>query len=167
MRMVNLCSVIACLAAGISYGDESDEQLLLAIDAATVDIEPRPAESRIINLPGIEFSMHIRPRCDDDMQTESVSISIADTRVNFGPEVLLDQDTVDASIRIPGKQIAPLAIENFCIAGDNENATTHLRVHDVLSAQVSLKCIADDRQLISYQTTALDVLLSCKSPDVD
>ena len=167
MRIVILYSLIACLAPGHTYGDESESQLLVTLDAATIVVQPRPSNSRLINLPGIEFAMHVKTQCNEGMQAESVSVSVADTRVNFGPEVLNEQDKLEASIRIPGKQIAPLAVDSFCVAEEGETVNARLRVNDVLSAQVSLKCAAEDQHSIFYQTAALDVVLSCESPDGD
>ena len=167
MRILIFCSIVACLAPGHTYGDESEGQLLVTLDAATIVIQPRPSDSGPINLPGIEFAMHVETRCSDDMQAESVSVSVADTRVNFGPDELLEQDKIEASIRIPGKQIAPLAIDSFCVAEEGETVNARLRVHDVLTAQVSLKCAAEDQQSIFYQTAVLDLVLTCESPDGD
>jgi len=155
------------LSAGNLRAEDVDSHLLFDFAAAHVEITPRPPGRRLIRLPGITFTLRVEPRCAAGLGAESVSISVADTRLNLGREALLNPAPGEAAVvtrkmRIPRSQIGPVAIEDFCIAGDESNATAALRVHDALSAQLSLRCADASRQSIVYQTVALEITLSCK-----
>jgi hypothetical protein len=167
MRFVLTCSALVCLMTGNAFGDDSDDQLQVQTETASVDIGPRPPGLRLLKLPGMEFTLRINAHCNDDLIAESVSISVADTRVNLGPDALADLEIIEKTIRIPSKQIAPLAIENFCVADDKVGEAMRLEVRDALSAQLSLTCVGENRRSISYQTVALTVALTCKQPDGD
>ena len=165
MRIVFICGAIIGLSASSSFGDDLAGQLVLESDAAVIEIPPQAPGLRLIHLPEISFAMQIEVRCGSDLLPESVSISVADTRVNLGSAELADQGIVQKTIRVPARQIAPLTIENFCIADDTTKVATPVQVRDALSAQVSLKCAAAGRQSMVYQTVALSVALTCRSPE--
>ncbi len=172
MRSIIICIAIMLLAAGTLGAEGAGSRLLFAFDAAVVEITPRPPGRHLIRLPGITFTMRMEPQCAAGLDAESVSISVADTRLNIGRELLVNpapgQDAVIANImRIPRRQIGPLAIENFCVTGEEGNADTLLHVRDALSAQLSLRCANESRQSIIYQTVALEITLSCQVPAGD
>ena len=167
MRSIIISIAIILLSAGNPRAEDADSHLLFDFDAALVEITPRPPGRTLIRLPSITFTLRVEPRCAAGLDAESVSISVADTRLNLGREALLNPAPGEAAVvarkmRIPRSQIGPVAIEDFCIAGEAPNATAPLRVHDALSAQLSLRCGDESRQSIVYQTVALEVTLSCK-----
>jgi hypothetical protein len=171
MRIVIFCGVIACLladnAVGDDFDDSVDDQLQVIVASAIVEIEPRPPGMRVLRLPTMEFMLRINADCANDLLAESVSISVADTRENLGAEALAEPGTIEKAIRIPRKQMGPLALENFCVADDFDNDATRIEVRDALSAQLSLKCVGESRQTIVYQTVALGVTLACMRPASD
>lgn len=165
MRIHFIFAVLGSAATVAAYGDEPAGQLRVASDSASVAIGPRPPGPRLVQLPDISFTMQIEARCNADLQAESVSISVADSRVSLRSGELTEQGTAETTIRVPKNQLGPLTIENFCIAGDAGGDATPLLFRDALSAQASLKCAAEGRQSIVYQTVALGVELSCELPD--
>ncbi|MGI9270969.1 MAG: hypothetical protein ACR2QT_04285 [Woeseiaceae bacterium] len=163
MRIVLFYSAIIGLSVGSSFGGELDGHLVLESSSAIVEIEPQPPGLRLIRLPEVSFAMQIEARCNADLLAESVLISVADTRVSLGSADFDDQGTAQTTIQIPKHQIAPLTIENFCIAGTAPSIATPVQVRDALSAQVSLKCAAEGRESIVYQTVGLNVALDCQT----
>lgn len=162
MRIVFVCGAILVLSASNSFSDEPGGRIVVESDPAVIEILPQPPGPRLIRLPEISFAMQIEARCNSDLLAESVSISIADTRVNLTYAELTDKGVAQKTIRVPAHQIAPLTIENFCIADAATNIATPMQVRDALSAQVSLKCAAAGRQSMLYQTVALGVTLACR-----
>lgn len=150
------------MSATAAHGDELAGQLRVESDSASVAILPQPPGPRLIQLPDITFTMQIEARCKAGLHAESISISVADSRVNLQSTELTEQGIAETTIRVPKNQLGPLMIENFCIAGDDTGAAAALQFRDTLSAHVSLKCAADDRQSIVYQAVALGVELSCQ-----
>jgi len=167
MRIVLLCSAMACLLAGNAIGDDVGDQLQVRVDSTIVEIRPRPPGMRLLRLPAMKFVLHIDVNCPNDLVAESVSISVADTRENLGSEALAEPGTIKKAIRIPAKQIGPLGLKNFCVIDDFERNATQLEVRDALSAQLSLKCGGESRQTVIYQTVALGVTLACLQPASD
>lgn len=163
MRIVLFCGALTCLLAGNAIGDD----LQVQVASAVIEIEPRPPGLRVLRLPAMEFRLRINADCANDLLAESVSISVADTRENLGAEALAEAGTIEKAIRIPRKQIGPLALENFCVADDIESDAMRLEVRDALSAQLSLKCVGENRQTIVYQTVSLGVTLACMRPASD
>lgn len=165
MRIPLFFAAISCVTTDAAFSDELAGQLRVASDFASVAIEPRPPGPRLIQLPDISFTMRIETRCNAQLQTESVSVSVADSRVSLGATELTEQGIAETTIRVPKNQLGPLTIENFCIAGDAPSEAAPLQFRDALSAQVSLTCAAEGRRSIIYQAVALGVELSCESPD--
>lgn len=167
MRPVIISLAIIVLAGSACYGEESEGQLIVEIAAAVVEIRPRPPGRHLIRIPGITLTMRFSAQCDDALQPDSLSVSVADTRVTIRKEELQNQDAVEKTIRIPRRQIGPVAIEDFCVAGEQEPGKTELRMPNALTAQLSLKCVNAERQSIIYQTKALELSLRCQSPAND
>jgi hypothetical protein len=99
------------------------------------------------------------------MHTESVSISVTDTRRTLGPDLFMDTGATEQRISIPQAQLAPLTIENFCLGDGATGDAPHLHVADVMSAQLSLRCGSENRQSIIYQAVPLAIALQCRLPD--
>ena len=167
MRGAFISIAIIALAVESSGEELSDNRLLVDINAASIKVSARPAGRPPIRLPGLEFTIRLEPLCSAGMVAESVSVSIADTRVHIGPQTLADQTVIETTIRIPRKQIGPLAIEDFCVAGDDSANNAVLQVRDALTAQLSLKCADDSRKSIIYKTEALATTLICETAAAD
>ena len=139
------------------------DRLFVHTEPAVASIAPHPGSRRLIRLPELEFPLRISARCGAGRAPESISISIADTRKTISGEDLPAAATLETSVRIAARQIAPIAVREFCVA---ESTTQHsLLVATALTAHVSLRCVKDDESTIVFRAKALDVFLDCETSD--
>ena len=111
MRGAFISIAIIVLAVDGSGEELSGDRLLVDINAASIEVSARPAGRQPIRLPDLEFEVRLEPRCAAGMNADSISVSVADTRIHIGRQTLAEQPVIEAKIRIPRKQIGPLAIE--------------------------------------------------------
>jgi len=163
MRSLTICTLAASLAAGAAPIALADGQLSVVASTPEVEIAPLPPGPRIIHLPDTTFTLTITALCSDGMHAESASISIADTSLTVGAELLADTATTEQSIRVPRNQLAPLSIDNFCVSDAAKEENRDLHITDALTAQLSLVCVDAARRSISYQAAPLGMTLRCKS----
>lgn len=161
MRYLTVIVFTAVLLSLTAFSDDADGQLDFEFDTAVAAIAPR-STSKPISLPTLTFALRAEARCPALLAPESVSISIADTRITIKPET---DGALEKSIRVAEKQLGPLAVEDFCLADNAADAGESLQVDDALSAQLSLRCVGEDRESISYQTAALSVTLQCETTE--
>jgi hypothetical protein len=163
--MRSLTFFLLIVATFVASPVKSDPGTRLSIDAqaALVVVKPLPEGRRLIRLPALEFAMTIEPQCATNMQAESISISIADTRKTLGAADIDGQSNVATSITIPRQQVAPLAIDGFCQAGENSSTESDLQVMDAFTAHISLRCTGEDTQTIVYVSQPLALSLRCEA----
>lgn len=161
MRGLFIYAALAVLISADSRGEDVDSQLLVEFDIPVARIALR-SSSRAIQLPSLTFTVRIEATCPAALEAKSVSISIADTRINAQPD---DTGLIEKTIRVSTKQLGPIAVDDFCIAGGGANSEQQLRLRDALSAQLSLYCSGDNRESMTYETVALEVALQCELPD--
>ena len=134
-------------------------------EPAAVEISPQATGRRLIRLPALEFSLTIEPQCESNMQVESISISVADTRARV-TIAEADEAIVATTLTLPRHQTAPLPVVDFCqIDADQNLDSRELLVRDAFTAHLSLRCSNDERQSIVYASQSLDLALHCKSTD--
>lgn len=132
--------------------------------AAVVSIEPISDDQRLIALPALQYALTIKPRCATDMRVDAISISIADTRRTYSGNEIGQQPLVEVSLTIPGQQIGPIAIQEFCRADQSgTDGRRILHIKDAFTAQLSLRCANDNARTIVYASQPLDVALECVS----
>ena len=167
-RLLVLILGVTCGAAGVAQADPAERATVLA-GPAVVEIKPQPPGRRLIRLPALEFPLTVRPSCIE-ADVASVSISVADTRHSLAAASFADATSFEILLRLPGRQIAPLAVDEFCIAGESQEAHGESKdVADVLTANVALRCTTETGSAISYESLSLDVRLLCadgRSDDV-
>lgn len=120
-----------------------------------------------MRLPTLSFEFTVDASCSDGKAPDSLSLSIADTRVTNS----LDSDTgsrLELTVSVPAAQIGPIAVNQFCAADNpdsvqDERAT--LRIPAVLSAQAALLCASESGNEMIYTSESLDVLLRCDRED--
>jgi len=142
------------------------DRLLVRAEPAVASIGLQPGGRRLIRLPELEFALHISAYCEAGRTPESISVSIADSTRTISGEDLGAGDlpasiSLDTSVRIAARQIAPLPIQGFCISEDQ--ASRSLLVTTALTAQFSLRCVKDDEHTIVFRARALDVVLNCET----
>lgn len=96
-----------------------------------------------------------------------MSLSVADTRKAFDGDQFGEDGLRSFGLRVPARQIAPMAVEEFCIAAPDPAQPTQLTVSGALSAHASLLCGDDTEQKMTYVTRPLDVVLECGSGDAE
>jgi hypothetical protein len=161
MRSLLFFAALAMLVGTDSRSEGADSELSVEFDAAVAKIALR-SSGRPIRLPSLTFAVRIKASCPTELEAKSISVSIADTRINVQPD---DTGVIEKSIRVPKKQLGPISVDNFCIAGDDVSSEQELQLRDALSAQLSLHCSGDNRDSITYETVALEVTLQCDVPE--
>ena len=157
--------LVAALALVTSAArSESAGLVSIEANAAIVALDPISNDRRLISLPSLQYVLTIKPQCATNMRAEAISVSVADTRKTYGGQDVDQQASVEISLTIPQQQIAPIAIREFCRADDNgQNRDNVLRLKDVLTAQLSLRCAGDSARSIVYASQPLDVELQCQT----
>ena len=161
MRFLTVLLPFALLTSPVSYAEDSGGRLDIEFDTATAKISPRSSD-RPIRLPSLTFAVRATTHCPESQLPESLSISIADTRISISPA---GDDVIEKSISVSRKQLGPVAVKNFCIVDNDANSEQTLQVEDALTAQLSLLCVGENDESISYETAALSVALECELPE--
>lgn len=150
----------------------------LAADAPVINVSsntplvkmaPR-TRGRFIRLPSLDFELTVEAVCPFGLQPQSVTLSIADTRMTLAAEDIAAQVAAPISITVPAAQIAPFAAETFCRSDDVDTQSASLvTFSSALAAQASLRCDDASNQAITYVSHPLDVSVSCEAevPDED
>ena len=165
--------------AAIAPANDSAPTHSLAISPSTprVDVSPRNPGRNYVRLPTLEFTFEIAANCSVLFSPQSVSLNIADSRETISiDESAGSAADVQLSLNVPAKQLAPLVIENFCVApltDDNQDGAGkhdfsndgNMIVRSVFSAQAALLCVHEDKQEMVYQSSPLDITLVCTAQD--
>lgn len=140
-------------------------QLRVEFDTPVASITPRTTD-RPIKLPSLTYVVRAEASCPDPQTAESVSISIADTRITVSPG---EAEAVEETIRVSNKQLGPVAVEDFCLAESDSDADSDtqdlLNIDGALTAHMSLRCVSENNETISYSTAPLGVTLRCDTAD--
>ena len=163
--MANLFFLIFGAAVGTVDGI-LPERLLVDAQAAVVEIDPVPNDRQLIRLPNLQFALAIEPLCGATGRVESISVSAADTRRNYSVDDIDEQPVIDAALLIPSQQLGPVRIGEFCRAPiANTVGDMELTIQGALTAHLSLRCVNDEEQSITYVSQALDIVLRCNNVD--
>jgi hypothetical protein len=142
------------------------EQLLVDAQAAIVQIDAVSEDRQLIKLPNLQFELAIKPLCGAAGRVESISVSVADTRQSYGVDDINEQSVVNAPLSVPSQQLGPLRIGDFCRTTIADNAEDlEMTIQGALTAHLSLRCLNDEEQSITYVSQALDVVLRCNNVD--
>ena len=114
----------------------------------------------LVSLPELEFQLSISPHCAASGRPESLSITIADTQKTLRGEDLQSAAPIDLSMRVSASQLAPFALQEFCVDLASEGESLVLTA--ALAAQVSLRCMRAETQSIVFAAQPLDIRLECK-----
>lgn len=161
MRYLTGLFAIGFLVASTARVASADDRLEIEFDTAVAKIAPR-SSARPIRLPDLTFTLTARSFCPAPQVAESISVSIADTRVTVEPT---DEDIVEESIQVSRKQLGPVAVDDFCLGEDTNDVQESLHIGDALTAQLSLRCAGENSESISYKSAVLSVALLCEIPE--
>ncbi len=141
-------------------------QLLVDTQAAVIEIDAVAGNRQLITLPSLRFELAIRAICGAAGRVESISVSAADTRQNYGVDDVNEQSIVNAPLAIPGQQLGPVRIGDFCrTPRTNSIEKLEMTIRGALTAQLSLRCLNEEEQSITYVSQPLDVVLRCNNVD--
>ena len=167
-------AIVCVLAMAESLPAIAEGELILSADTPTALVKPRSATRAPLVLPDLEYNFRIQANCHGDLEAASMSLAVADTRRTFDNSQIRSGELDAVSLRIPASQLAPVLLANFCVAPTESDpaAAGHgrqlpLTIPSALSAQASLLCIAEGRQLMRYASATLDVQLVCEYDDVE
>jgi hypothetical protein len=142
-------------------------ELELSANTPDISIQTRPAGRNFMRLPSLEYAFTIETSCPADLEPESVSLSIADTRIVLDAGDLAANRSISVSVTVPAAQIGPVALNRFCAHGADEearNSDSFVRIPSVLSAQAALICAGESASEITYASENLGVILHCEQP---
>ena len=139
------------------------DRLEIATEPAVASVAPVEDGRRLIRLPLLEFPMRIAAHCGNGGEMRSVSVSVADTRRNFTPDDYAEEEQLETIVKVSPKQLAPIAVQSFCIAGEPPSAP--LLLERALIAQVSLRCARQEDSSVIFESKALDVRLECREAE--
>ncbi len=152
--------LLLCLSGAAMTGD-----LVVSASTPAVEVSTRPAGRNFMRLPTLRYEFVLTANCPGTLSAQSLSLSIADTRVAVGRDEIGAGSRLEMSVAVPAAQIAPVAVENFCTPDDPEAAQNEpgtLRIPSILSAQAALTCGDEESSEITYASESLDVLLRCE-----
>jgi hypothetical protein len=135
------------------------DRLIVQTQPAVTSVVSLDGNRELLRLPDLEFPVRITARCSSGRTAESISISIADTRVSFDREALSDDAVLETSVQVSSSQMAPVVVDGFCSSG--AGSPDPLLLSTVLTAQISLRCVSDVEQSIAFRARTLDVLVHC------
>jgi hypothetical protein len=168
MRTALFFGLLAPVAAILAVA-EPLHHIEITADVPSVEVARRQPGRVMMQLPNLTFAMNVTVECETNWRPDSVSISVADTRVTFAAEQLRPGRELTLELRIPSNQLSPLHVEHFCVATDHDEPATgdrnSMRISGVVSAQASLRCATDSKKSITYITKPLDILLECAGPE--
>jgi hypothetical protein len=134
-------------------------QLVAEADQASASVRPADAGNKVLRLPDLTYQIGIEARCNDGESAESLSISIADTRMTLFRDELADKSIITVGITVPASQVAPLAADGFCLLEDFEHRKR--LINDAFTANLSLRCRGEEGESIIYASRPLAVALTC------
>lgn len=160
-------AVVLLIATTAASPVAAKDFLSIVANAPAVPLEPRRPGRNFVQLPALEYLFEIYAQCADNRSPESLSLNIADTRKSLQADNIANVGPTEISLTIPANQIAPLVVEDFCIAVPEENdggpdgTTVQLDIPAALSAQASLLCVGAEDKAMTYISKTLDVSLVC------
>jgi len=136
------------------------------IDRLDVNAEPAVAVLAIqqggrnlVHLPELTFELQVSSHCAERGERESLSITIADTRTTVRGDELRAGKRIDVSMRVSASQLAPFAMQDFCVDPAREGES--LLLGAALTAHASLRCERAGRPSIVFAAEPLDIRVDC------
>jgi hypothetical protein len=159
MQIPRLSLLLATMALAVVAWPAGPARLVVDVAPAVASIQPLAEGRRLLRLPALEFAFGIGAGCGPDQAVTSVSISVADTRKTLSGAEFRDDAVTNMTVRLPARQIAPIAVDDFCPETQSESSS--LLIRDAVTAQVSLRCASAEEESITYASQSLDVTVVC------
>jgi hypothetical protein len=160
MKRPTLLTVLAaCLCIATTIATADDVLKVHATEAST-QISPRDPGQQQTALPSLDIGVVAVIGCVDGATAEAMTVSVADTSIRFSRAEISEADTVNATLRLPANQIAPISAASFCVRGESSEVT-ELLLPGVASAQISLLCLSETTSSMHFASVALPLRLHC------
>ena len=135
------------------------DRLRISAEPAVAVLAVQQSGRNLVQLPELEFALSLSPHCAESGERESLSITIADTRTTLRGEELQAATTVDVTLRVSASQLAPFALQEFCV--DPVSQGESILLASALTAQASLRCTRAEKQSIVFAAEPLDIRVDC------
>ena len=137
----------------------AEDRILVTAQETEARVEPREAQQRVAKLPELTIDLRVVIECPGD--TESLTLSVADTFKTLDKEDIGASRSAETSLRVPARQLTLGTGKNFCTTGGAEEASDELVVPGLLTAFASLRCAGPEGPSMHYASTPLQVRLIC------
>ena len=128
---------------------------------ATSQIERRDKDHQRTRLPSLELTLHAAFTCPADTTADSLTVSISDTHRRYDFDKDGEITSLEASLRVPAEQIAPVTAPGFCI-NDEAADDQGLLLPGIATAQVSLRCRHEtDISSVHFASVVIPLRLHC------
>lgn len=164
MRALLYLLVPVAVATGEDAPQEGSHLQAVA-EPATVELEPLTENRRYLRLPDLAFDLRIEPHCGGAASVRSVLVSVADTRMRLDADEFMGSAAVQSTLVVPHLQAGILRVDDFCRESDALEYS-RLRIDQVFTARLSLRCASEVRESVAYATLPLDIVLECRSAPV-
>jgi hypothetical protein len=180
-RCVLLLPALSICAAGAE--DTALHRLTVSAESPSVPVKPQPPGRRSLALPSLDYVFRVEARCEDDWTPESLSLTVADSRIRKTGEELKNETNQQLDLKVPASQLAPLTLRDFCVIGSapegsaagagtplvprEDLARTSRLTTNAAIAHASLRCSNGEQQKTIYVSSPLDVTLVCERPDAE
>lgn len=162
LRHLGLLGAVLFSATGISA---SDGILTVRATEAIVEIQPGDALRHQLALPALDVTLLAAFSCQNGNKAASLTVSISDTYQYYGPDLLGDAASVEASFNVPANQLAPVSVPGFCVQGQPA-VSRSLLLPGIATAQASLRCGGDDGTAsVHFDSVSVPVTLYCVEED--
>jgi len=152
-----LAAVLLCAPEIVA----ADTALTLHAKEATAQIVSRNGDRPHTRLPTLELSLRASFSCPADTTADSLTVTVSDTHRRYSAEEIANSTSLEASLRVPADQFAPISAPDFCINGTpiDEHG---LLLPGVATAQVSLRCHSEtESSSVHFASIALPLRLYC------
>jgi len=172
MKSIHYIVAILFVVPAVTWAQENalTHSLALTAEAPQIEVARRLAPRNYLRLPSLDYIFRFTARCAGRFSPQSLSLSIADSHQSLSKDRLANMSSgIELTMTVPAKQLAPLAIENFCIlpaddvAAMASPASQTVTVPAAFSAQASLLCVSEDQQEMIYASNPLGITLICGS----
>ncbi len=156
MRLCCTLAAALCCAAALA----ADNILSVEARESAARLEPRSPDQANVKLPALEIVIVADFQCPPGSIATSLTVSVSDTHEAFGSEQLAGVVSVNATLSVPARQLAPVSIPAFCV-GDTPTVDPELKVPGIATAQVSLRCGGADDASMYFSSAPVPVRLYC------
>jgi hypothetical protein len=147
------------LMPGLYFVFTEMDRLIVDAEPAIAVIPVQQGGRTLVHLPELEFLLTVSSHCANGGLPESVSVTIADTRRTLRGDALPEDGSIDISVVVAANQLAPFALQEFCIGPESEGESVLLK--SALTAHASLRCAREREPSIVFAVEPLDIRADC------